>query len=228
MAGRQQQTISHTSSVLEQDGTDYVTLFQNQVSPQRQTEIIEFECPDKFDSIQWTGRSDAVRFIPRTKETKTSDGGNTYSVSVDLIPIVGEKQVEDQPYPAVVAVQNGSEVAIDSVDYAANEVSLASDDGNNDIHLFPVVTQGTVKMRGINTLDQSTGPVFPWSFPIYRWHDMKQDKRGTEVNLNGSVYWERNESLQLMVDSPTQIVWEDTDYPESYVSQLEMDVEITY
>lgn len=56
---------------------------------------------------------------------------------------------------------------------------------------------------------------------------MKQDKQGTEVNLQGSLSWDRDEKLQVLVDSPTEIVWEHEEYPDAYVTTLEMDVRIT-
>lgn len=224
----QQHTISHSGSVLERNGYDAVTTFQNQTGPRRMTEIIEFECPEQFERISFVGNRDAVRFEPRTKETKASDGSGSYSLDTNIQAVAGEPKLEDQPYPAVEAYQNGSQVDISSIDYATGDIELASDDGNNDVHFFPILTEGGVKLRGINNLGQTTGPLFPWTFPVYRWHDFDQDKRGTEVNLSGSIQWGRQEALQIMLDSPDQIVWEDSDYPDAYVSTLEMDVEITF
>lgn len=229
MPETQEYTISHTGSVVE---TANLTRSQNQVSPQRETEILSFECPDNFDQISYVAQRDSTRFKPRAKEVFSGDGSTTtFSLSGDIIPVAGEESIADQPYPVVVAAVGGSEVSIASVDYAANSVTLdsAPASGTDNVQLFPIVTEGTLKFRGLNALDQNVGPVYPWGFPLYRWHDMKQDKRGTEVNLAGSVEWGRNEKVQVLVDSPRQIVWTDSDYPAGqFVSQFEQDVEITF
>lgn len=224
-------TISHTGSVLEEAGENAVTLSQNQVSPQRETEIVEFRCPSNFDSVSYVSSRDPVRFKPRTKETFDGTGSKTtFDLSARIQPVAGEPKLDDQPYPAVVAVADGSEATIDSIDYAAGTVTLASapSSSNDNVHLFPIITEGVLKMRGKNSLNQDEGPIFPWGFPLYRWHDMEQDKRGTEVNLQGSVLWERDETLEILVDSPRQVVWDDSDYPGAYASTLEIDVDITF
>jgi hypothetical protein len=224
-------TISHTGTVLEEAGEDAVTLSQNQVSPQRETEIAEFTCPSNFDAIQYVAERDPIRFKPRTKETFSGDGATTtFDLSARIQRVAGEDKLDDQPYPAVVAVADGAEADIESIDYAAGTVTLASApaDSTDNVHLFPIITEGTVKLVGENSLGQDEGPLYPWGHPIYRWHDMEQDRRGTEVNLQGSAIWERNETLVMMLDSPRQIVWEDDDYPEAYPSELEIDVQITF
>lgn len=226
----QQYTISHTGSVLEEAGQNVVDRYQNQVSPQRETEILAFECPTNFDTVSWVGDRDAVRFVPRAMESFTGTGSkNTFSLSTDLVPIAGEKAIEDQPHPVVVATDSGSPVDVESVDYATGEVTLVSAPAlNNTVKIFPVIAEGTLKFRGINALDHSEGPVYPWPYPIYRWADMEQNKRGTEVNLEGSIAWDRNETLEVLIDSPRQVVWQDSDYPGAYVSTFEMDVQITF
>ena len=229
----QEYTIGHTGSTLDpNDNKNVVTLSQNQVSPQRETAIASFECPENFDTISYVGKRDATRFKPRTMETFDGDGNTTdFNLSADIQPVAGEPLLVDQPYPAVVAVEVGTgEVDIASVDYAANSVTLdsAPSSGTDNVKLYPIVTEGSLKFRGVNALGQVTGPVYPWSSPLYRWHDMMQDKRGTEINLNGSVSWDRNEKIEVMVDSPRQIVWEDSDYPGAYVTTFEQDVEITF
>jgi len=221
-------TISHTGAVLEDAGEDSVWLHNNQTSPQRQTEIAEFRCPSNFDTISWVGNRDPVRFEPRTHETQQPDTNGVIQLDTDILPVAGEETLEDQPYPAVEAVYSGSMLTIESIDYAANTVTVDASHSGNDVHLYPIVAEGTLKMRGENALNQHTGPVFTWGFPLYRFHDMKQDKQGTEVNLNGGISWDRDETLQIMVDSPTEIVWEHAEYPSAYVTTLELDVRITF
>ena len=225
----QEYTISNSASTL---GDDAVDATGNQVSPQRETAVLSFTCPENFDRIEYVGPRDAVRFVPRAKETFDGDGNTTsFDLSSDLIPVTGEPDLEDQPYPIVVATVGGSEVEVADVDYAADSVELASapSSGTDNVAIFPIITDGTVKFRGVNTLGQVQGPLYPWSHPIYRWADVDQNKRGTEVNLPWPAFvWERNETLDVMLDSSQQIVWEDADYPESYVSTFELDVEITF
>jgi hypothetical protein len=223
-------TVSHTGQVL---GTGQVVQEQNQVSPQRETPILRLTVPKNFDSMEFVGPRDPVRFHPRAKETFDGDGSTTtFSLSADLIPTAGEPLIEDQPEPTVIAAEAGSRVDIDSIDYAADEVTLASApaSGTDNVQLFPLITDGTVKMRGVNTLDQVLGPIYPWTHPVYRWADFNQDQRGTEVNLPWPpVTVERNETLDVMLDSSQQVVWQDTDYPAgSYVSTFEMDVRLTF
>jgi hypothetical protein len=226
----QKYTVGHDAGTL---GDSAVSREQNQVSPQRETPVLRLTVPDNYDEVEYVGPRDAIRFEPRSKETVDGDGSTTtFDLSADLIPIAGEPLLEDQPYPAVQAVADGSEATIDSIDYAANEVTLASapSSGTDNVHFFPILTEGSFKMRGVNTLDQIQGPIYPWTHPVYRWADVDQDKRGTEVTLPWpSFVWERNETLDVMLDSPRQIVWEDSDYVfGSYVSTFEMDVMISF
>jgi len=224
----QDYTVGHTGTVLEDAGESAVWLYQNQVNPRRETEIAEFRCPSNFDQISWVGERDPVRFEPRTYEDKAPDANGVISVDAELLPVAGETAVKDQPYPVVEVYNAGIPATVESVDYAANTVTVDSGLSGTNLDVFPIVAEGTFKMRGKNALDQATGPVFPWGHPIYRWHDFKQDKRGTEVNLSGGITWMRDETLQVMVDSPTQVVWEHADYPDAYVSTLELDCRITF
>jgi len=225
----QEYTIGHTGGVL---GSDYVTLSQNQTSPQRPTAVISFEVPRKYEGINYVGRRDATRFVPRTMETLTGSANDDTVVSLeaDIQPIAGETDMADQDYPVCVAfnVTQNTEVDISDVDYATNEVTLATDPADRDeVKLYPIISEGTVQYQGRNQFDQVEGPVYNWPTPMYRFHDFKQLQAGREVNLHGSVDWTRYERVELLVDSPRQVVWEDNDYPRGeYVSTLQQDVEI--
>jgi hypothetical protein len=228
-------TIGHTGSVLEDAGQNAVWRSNNQTSPQRESEILELRCPTNFDQISFVGPRDAVRFEPRTHETVTVTSGNSTlsGITANLQPIAGEPLLEDQPFRTVriYSQANSQEETdrIESVDYAANEITLSSNVGQNTtFDVYPVINEGTLKIRGLNALDQTSGPMYPWSFPIYRWADMEQNKRGTEVNLNGSITWQRDESIQILVDSPREVVWDHPNYPEAYVSTFEMDCRIEH
>lgn len=221
-------TISHTGSVL---GDDAVDRQANQVAPQRETAVLSFTCPENFDSILAVFPRDTTRFYPRTKEQFDGDDATTtFDLVADVLPTAGETTLNDQPEPAVVATVDGGEVEIESIDYAANEVTLESAPatGNGNVALYPLLTEGTLKFRGVNQLGQVQGPIYPWTWPLYRFADMEQEKAGTEINLNGRVRWDRNETVEVMINSPHEVVWEDTQYPDAYVSAFEQDVEITF
>lgn len=233
-------TISHTGSVL---GDDAVDAQQNQTSPQRETPVLTFECPDNFDKIDYVGRRDPTRFIPRTVESFTigDDDGDaalqtderTVDVSAELQPITGETEMAEQPYPVVEAVNVTQGVEIDTadltVDYAANTVEIADSAVaiDDDVKVYPVVVEGTLKFYTANALGQTEGPVYKWDFPLRRFADMPQDKRGTEINLNGSATIETFDELQVHIDSPHAVTWTDADYPGAFVSSFEQDVTIS-
>jgi hypothetical protein len=234
-------TISHTGSTV---GSGNVTRDQNQVAPQRETEILAFECPDNYDSISYVGQRDATRFQPRSMEQATiqdadasgslEEGERTVALSADLQPINGETAIDEQQYPVVevVNVTQSTEIQPEdfTVDYAANEVTISSDAVNDgdDVKVYPVVTEGELKFYGVNALGQQEGAVDSWGFPLRRFADMKQDKRGTEINIGGSIIWETFETFEVRLDSPRQLVWTDSDHPAAYVSTFEQDVQITF
>lgn len=227
---RQRYTLSHTGSTL---GSESVTTATNQVGPQRETAVISFECPRQFSRISYVGPRDATRFVPRTTETRTGTSNDDTVVSLDanIQPVAGEPEIADQDYPVAVAynVTQDSKIEIVDVDYAANEITLGTDPADgDDIKIWPIMSDGEVQYRLINQLGQEEGRVYPWSTPLYRWHDFPQLKRGREINLHGSVTWEENETVEVLLDAPQEITWEDSDYPEGqYVSTFEQDVEIT-
>lgn len=222
-------TISHTGSVL---GADKVTLSQNQVAPQMETEVVAFEGPGKFENINYNARRDAVRFVPRTVEEATGTTGDdtTINLTADIQPVHGESKIADQDYPVVVAknVTSGAVLDVVDVDYAANTITLGTDPASGDtVKVWPIVTEGVLKWEGYDNLGRSEGVVAPFGFPIYRFHDFRQLQAGREINMHGEVDWGQYDTLKLQMDSPRQLVWEDADYPDAYVSTLEVDVEIT-
>lgn len=226
----QEYTITHTGSVL---GDSEVTLAANQVSPQRETAVISFECPRKFERIEYAGQRDSTRWIPRTTETLsgTANDDTVVDIEANIQPIAGEEKLDEQDYPVCVAynVTQGVEVDIVDADYAANTVTLGTDPADGDsVKLFPIMGDGDVQFRLVNQFNQEEGRVYPWSTPLYRWHDFPQLKRGREINLHGGVTWEENEVVEVLLDAPQAITWQDPDYPGGeYVSTFEQDVEIT-
>lgn len=224
----QERVITHTGDEL---GEDMVDLKTNQTAPQRKSAVISFECPSKFEEISYVGSRHYTKLELRTLEEVAADATDTYALESNLQPVAGEPELEDQPFPIVVAydVTAGERLEVQSVDYALNEVSLvnAPADGNS-IKFYPCISRGQVQIRGTNQFEQSEGPADRWATPVYRWLDFNQDKRGTEVNLQGRIDWTRYESLEVALDSPQEVVWEDSDYPDgAYVSRLEQRVDIT-
>jgi hypothetical protein len=230
MEETQRYTLSHTGSVL---GDLLVTTEQNQVAPQRETAVLAFECPRKFSEIQYVGQRDPTRFVPRTVQVVngTANDDTEVNLDVNVQPVAGEEGLDDQDYPAVVAynVTQGAEVPIESVDYDADVAVLADDPADGDeVKLYPIMSDGTVQYRLVNQFDQEEGRVYPWATPLYRWHDFPQLKRGREINLHGAVSWQENERVEVLLDAPQELVWEDPDYPlGEYVSTFEQDVTIT-
>lgn len=226
----QEYTLSHTGGVL---GDQYVTTAANQVAPQRETAIIGFECPRKFSSIEMVGKRDATRFVPRTTESISGSTGDdtVVSLNANIQPIAGEEKLAEQDYPVCVVynVTTATRYDIVAVDYATNEVTLGTDPANGDtVKLWPIMGDGEVQYRLVNQFGQEEGRVYPWTTPLYRWHDFPQLKRGREINLHGSVTWDENETVEFLLDAPQAITWTDADYPDGeFVSTFEQDVEIT-
>lgn len=233
-------TVSHTGSVL---GGDMVRLSQNQTDPDpRRTPILELECPDKFEALEYVGPEHPVRFEPRTMETATigdadgdgalQEGERTVALEANVQPIAGETELAEQTYAAVEAVNVTQDAEIDAsdleVDYNTNEVVIAESavaDGD-DVKLYPVLTEGSVKWGGKNALGQDEGTLYPWGFPVFRFHDMEQNRAGREITMQGTAEWSHNEHVELRLESARQIVWEDADYPGAYVSEIEIDLRI--
>ena len=227
----QERVISHTGSEL---GTDEVTRTQNQTTPQLDTPVVAFECPRKYEWVEYVGKRHATKGEFRTVQTVSGTAGDDTLVTVDakLQPVAGETDLADQEeaaFPAVIAADDaGNEVEITNIDYAANTVTLAADPADGtDYYIFPLITEGTVQYRGVNQFEQVEGTLSEWSTPIYKFADYDQNKRGTEINLDGRARWDHFEEIELVVDSPRQVVWEHAQYPRgSYVSKLEQRVDI--
>lgn len=218
-------TVSHTGSVL---GEEYVELERNQTDPKRRDTVVSFECPDKFEGLHYRAPEHPVRFEPRTVEEHEADG-DEIELEGEIQPIAGEADLEDQPYPVVEVVntETGNKLSVESVDYVNNTVELESapSDGT-DLKAYPILTNGTIKWGGRNALNQDQGTLYPWGFPVFRFHDMDQIRAGREVTLDGEAEWGHNEKLELRLKSDQPIVWEDEDYPGAFVSSIEVDLRI--
>lgn len=196
--------------------------------------VLEWTCPRKFQHIRYAGGRHKTKFIPRYKETLTGTAGDDTVVSLtgNLQPVAGETEVQEMRYPPVVAYNVTQDIDYTdnlSYDFSANEVTLPSDPADGDtVALFPIITEGTVQYRGLDQFDHEIAPLDEWSTPVHVFHDFDQQKNSTEIHLVGAAQWEENETLSLYMDSPRQIVWEDTDYPRGeYVSAIEQRVDVT-
>ena len=225
----QENTLSHTASTF---GADAVDLIENQTNPQDKSPVISFTGPKEYERTEYVGRRHPTKFVPRTVE-EFEAAGNEFDLEGRIQPVAGERRLSDQDYPAVEVMNVTQDMEIDlddiEVSYSTGTVTIPDDqvaDGDT-VKVYPIVTEGTAQFVGINQFDQQEGPTDKWETPLYRWHDMEQGKRGTEVNLQGRIKFGRNESMELHVDSPRTIVWEEADYPGAYVSSFEQKVEIT-
>lgn len=227
----QERVISHTGSEL---GADSVTLSQNQNDPQLPTSVIGFECPRKYEWLEYQARRHATKGEFRTVQevVGTANEDTVVDVEANLQPIAGQESLADQEkdaYPVVVAADDaGNEIEVTNVDYAANTVTLGEDPADGvSYYLFPVITDGTVQYRGINQFDQVEGTLSEWATPIYRFADFDQNKRGTEINLAGRARWDHYETIELVVDSPRQVIWNHANWPRGeYATKFEQRVDI--
>lgn len=230
---RQKQTFSHTGDVV---GTDNVTLNTNTEGSQSQ--ILEITAPDKFADVVLDGDQHDTRFIPRTEISISGTTGDDTVVDlvdsngneIDIVPVGGEKDINEQDYPVCVAFNatTGTEYDIVDVDYSKNQVTLGTDPASGDtVKLWPILAQGQIKVVGRNALGQAEGPVTPFGLPLYRFHDLPQLKQSTSLSFDGRVEFGNPESIEYVVDSPHQIVWSDADYPRGeFVSSLSQEVTV--
>jgi hypothetical protein len=212
-------------------GSSNVSLTQNAANTN--SPIISWTCPRKFDSIRYAGGRHKTRFVPRYEQTVSGTAGDDTVVTLDgdIQPIAGEEKLDEHPYDAVVAynVTQSSTVDISAIDYNANEVTLASDPADGDtVKLWPILIEGTVQYRGLDQFSHEIAPLDEWSTPVHVFHDFDQMKNETEIHLVGAAEWEESETLALYMDSPRQIVWQDSDFPNgAFVSQIEQRVDVT-
>lgn len=221
-------SLTHTFNEV---GSSNGTLSQNTASTN--SPVLQWACPRKYKHIRYAGGRHRTKFIPRYMESITGTTGDdtTVSLSGDIQPVTGESDVADMPYDPVVAynVDQATEVSISSYDFAANEVTLASDPADTEtVKLYPIITEGTVQYRGLDQFDHEIAPLDEWSTPVHVFHDFDQNKNESEIHLIGAAQWAENETLALYMDSPRQIVWQDSDYPRGqYVSTIEQRVDVT-
>lgn len=212
-------------------GTGNVTLNQNQADTE--TPIVSWSCPQEYSVIKLVTGKHPTRFTPRTKETftGTTNDDTVQPVSTDLVPPAGETEISEMPFEPVVAynVTQGSEIDVADYDFAANEVTLASDPADADtVALFPVVTTGTIKLYGVDQFGNAKGSTSTWGFDIRAFSDYNPLNKNTKIHMEGGIAVSENEVIEVRMESPHQIVWEDPDYPRGgYVSLINQRVSVT-
>ncbi|RLM47462.1 hypothetical protein DVK00_02845 [Haloarcula sp. Atlit-47R] len=219
------------NTILTQTGdTADVSLTQN--ASGAESEAAVWTVPERHDNIAYRGDQHQIRGRFRAKETFAGAGAATLSLSTDIQAIAGEEAIEDQPYPVAVAVDTtaGSEVAIESVDYAANEVTIASADftGGNDYAVYPVIVDGTFKVEGRSQFDDREGTLTDFGVGLRNFADVDQQSKRNAVRLNGAISAGPNEKIAFLVESDAQVVWDDADYPGAYASTIELECTVTY
>jgi len=225
------QNNTSTTQVLSQAGqlfgADNVSLSQNTTG--MDSRIAEFTCPKDFTQVTFSGGQHPTRFEPRTKETfadTDADGNGYYDVTADIQPTAGETDIDDQPYPAVVATNgSGTELEVEDIDYNQNKVSVV-EDGATTINLFPILNEGKLYFVGRDNVGKNHGRIPPTGIYLHHFSDVDQLRAGTEIFIQGAFQLGQQDKVQLVLDSPHQIVWEDADYPGSYVSTFEQEVEV--
>lgn len=205
-------------------------------TPNRNTPIVEWECPRKWSQISYAGGKHPTKFVPRTKQSVAgapapSGGEVTITIDSTIQPINGEVDPTDQPYPPVVAMNKtqGNEVVPKRYDYAADEVIFSDADvsDGDELALFPILVRGTIQYRGIDQFGHEIAPLDEWSEPLHIFHDFDQNKNSTQIHLVGSMTFTESESLGVYIDSPDEIVWEDADYPRgTYASNISQRVSV--
>lgn len=211
-------------------GEDNVSVMQNDTG--RLDAIIEWTIPKKYRTVALSGGRHWTKAQFRSRESFDGDGDeDTFTLEEDLVAIAGEEELDEQPYPVVVAYDSdaGEQLTVEDVDYAANEVTFESapNDADDNVIVWPVMGEGAVQYRGLDAFGNLVGPHENWTVPIHVFADKNQDRNILQIHLPGSARYERAEKLAFYVDAPREVVWEDDDYPEGqWVSSIEQQVDV--
>jgi len=219
-------TFAHTGTEVGEDNVERLTNVGG-----REDVILRWTIPKKFRAVAYAAGKHFTRAELRHRVDISGQSGTTVSLDgmADLTTIAGQTDIDEQPFPVAVVVNTttGNELTVSDVDYAANELMLATDPSGDDLAVFPVINDGYVKYVGENQFDQRVGPLDPWGIPTHVFNDFRQDKNNTRVHLVGAARFKREESLVLVIDSPYEVVWEDSDYPETYASSWQQKVDVS-
>lgn len=218
-------TFSHTGAEI---GSSNVTLEQNTTG--REDVILRWTMPKKYNAVRYAAGKHPTTAELRHRVDRAGFNGTTVDLSgeADLLPVGGETEIDEQPWPVVTAVNttSGDQIDVVDADYSANEITLASDPGGDDLALWPAIADGYVKYVGENQFEQRVGPLDPWGIPSHVFVDFKQDKNETRIHLVGAASFTRDEALALTIEAPYQVVWQDSDYPDTYASKWQQKVDV--
>lgn len=218
-------TLAHTGADVGDSNVSRLTNTTGSLTP-----ILKWTVPKKYRQLVYAGGKHVTKAELRTREDFPSHSGTTLSISALLQPIAGEPQLDEQPYPTVVVANTttGNELTVDSIDYAANEITLATDPSGDDVAVWTAISEGTIKYVAENQFDQQVGPLDKFGVPLHVFNDFKQDRNQTQIHLIGSAQFRREEKLVAVVDSPQEVKWEDSDYPRGqYASRYEQEVDVS-
>lgn len=221
-------TLTHRGTEV---GSSNVELLQNTTGTM--SPVLKWTCPRKFKRIDYAAGVHETRFVPRAMETITgsTNDDTTVSLNTNILPIAGEPLIDDQEWPVVVAYNatTGTQYDVTVSNYGANEITLGTDPADGDtVKLYPVIGDGVVQYRGIDQFSHEVGSLDNWGTPIQDFSDHDQMKQESLIHLTGSITFRENEVWSLYMDSPSQLVWQDADYPEGdYVSTIEQKVDVS-
>ena len=222
-------TFTHRGTEIGEENVDLSTNRIGEFSP-----VLVWTMPKKYTHVGFAGGKHISRFELRTLETMTGTTEDDTEVELDtrLIAVAGEEEIEDQPFPTVVAYNVTQEMEIDivDVDYTHDTVTLADDPAENDeVKLWPVMTTGRAKYTARDAFNNATGPLDEFGVGIHSFADFDQEKNTTQIHMVGAGTFREDEQVVLQLDADQEIVWEDPDYPNgSYVSKVQQrfDVEV--
>lgn len=234
-------TLTHRGSEV---GTEKVTRSQNATGSF--SRVLDWECPRKFERIDYAGgvhwTKAELRYVQ--SETLSDDDGSatleeserTFTVNGNLQAVSGEEDLTEQPFPSVRVVNTtqGTEIPLEdlTVSYAQDTVTLP-DESHGDVaigdsvKLYPVVSEGLIQYRAIDQFGHEVASLDDWGTPVHAFADHNQMKQDSRIHLVGRVTWEESEKLAVYIKSDRTIVWEDADYPDSFVSSFAQKVDVS-
>lgn len=231
-------TLTHRGN---QVGEENVELLNNVTG--EWTPVLKWTGPRKYSRIDYAGGVHPTKAELRTVEeyVATDDDGSaaleederTFALSTNIVPISGDYDPVDQPFPTVEAVNvtQGTTIAPEDlkIDYATSEVTVPESEVAIDdtIKFYPVLSDGLIQYRAINQFDHELAALDEWGTALHSFADHDQLKGGSEIHLVGRVSWEENETVAVFVNAPQQVVWEDADYPGTYVSSFQQKVDVS-
>lgn len=211
-------------------GADNVVLTENVAD--REDAVLTWECPRKYSAITYAAGRHTTQFTPRYKESQDGDGATTtFSLEGNIAAPAGETNLAEMQYQPVVAYDDvaGAQLEVESYNFNTNTVTFVSapDTGVENVHLFPVITEGYIKFVGHDQFDHRIAALDEWGIPLHVFNDFNSHQNMTKIHLTGAVSFEESEKLALYIKSPRVICWEDDDFPEGrFVSVIEQRVDV--